>query len=351
MLREWLRGKQGEESADAPKPVKRGTLAVDVETPIEPSQEEATSQYEDNFRKKLAARAKEGPPSVGKLVAYETLFRPLQNILMDGIAREMQEGVTVNIARNAQNVMVSTKTTIISPQMSNWELSLQMNGFTDLVVATYNTLSRWSLMYQHVSSTGALLFAQCMAQAQHGMTQGTVVGMIQYPWVQGGCTQVQYVKDQSFSVSHAQNLIRGLYFGSNLAWDAVTKGTSLSYAFSATNPSKTGTLAGEWSPCKGEWKLGIAKSDWASDAEFAIQLEYAKKGQGASMSLLSLGIKKQFVGGGSVNTSLIGFSKLRAMVEVPFGGEQSGFNRFTCMYNALYDIHSGGLRHGIVFTA
>ncbi|CBH14476.1 Archaic translocase outer mitochondrial membrane 40 [Trypanosoma equiperdum] len=351
MLKEWLRGKQSEEPVAQAEPVKRGALGVDVESSLEPSQEEIIAQREDAFRRKLAASAKEGPPSPGKVVAYDTLLRPLQRLLLDGNAAETQEGLTISVARNAQNVMMSTKTMLVSPQMSNWELSLQMNGFSDIVVATYNTLSRWSLMYQRVSSTGALLFAQCMAQRQQGMTQGTVVGMIQYPWVQGGCTQVQYVKDQSFSVSHAQRLIRGFYLGSNLSWDALTKGTSLSYAGCITNPSKTGSLAAEWSPSKGEWKVGLTRSDWASDVEFAMQLEYTKKGQSGLMGLLSFGTKKQFVGGGSVSTAMLGFSQLKAVVEVPFGGDRSGFNQFMCMYNALYDIHSGGLKHGVVFTA
>ncbi|KAG8347231.1 hypothetical protein TRVL_01951 [Trypanosoma vivax] len=350
MLREWLRGKQTTDSQDVEAPKRRSALEVDVETPIEPTQEEIDAQHAEAFRKKLAASAKEGPQQPGSMVSYEVLLRNSQRLLMEGNGGETQEGLTVNLARNAQNVMISTKTHLISPQMSNWELSLQMNGFSDVVVAAYSSLSRWSLMYQRVSSTGALLFAQCMAQRQQGVTQGTLVGMLQYPWVHGGCTQVQYVKDQTFSLSHVQRLIRGLYIGSNFAWDAMSKGTSLSHAFSCTNPAKTASLAAEWSPTKGDWRLALTRSDWASDAEFAMQIERARKGSGALTNVLSFGTKKKFVGGGSLSAVLSGFARVKALVELPFGGECSGINQMMCSYSVQYDIISGALKHGISFT-
>ncbi|KEG13017.1 hypothetical protein DQ04_01271170 [Trypanosoma grayi] len=350
MLMEWLRGKPADESAAPQKPPQRKTLDLDPETPLEPSPAEAIALREDAFRKKLAASAKEGPASPAKLVSYDTMFRRAQRLLIEGNASEIQEGLTMNLSRHAQNVMISSKFALVSPQMSHWEVGLQMNGFSDIVVATYNTLSRWTLMYQRVSSTGALLLAQCMAQRQQGMTQGTVVGMLQYPWVFGGCTQLQYVKGQVLSLSHTQRIIRGVHVGSNLSWDPNTKGTALSYAASATNPAKTGMLAAEWHPSKGEWKLALTRSDWAHDAEFAMQLEYANKGE-SMLSLLSFGLRKQFVGGGAMSAALCGFSKLKAIVELPFGGERRGFNQLHCLYNAQYDINSGSLKHGLVFTA
>ncbi|ORC91968.1 uncharacterized protein TM35_000041820 [Trypanosoma theileri] len=350
MLMEWFRGKASDEPVVPEKPQKRKTLDVDPETTLEPSPAEAIAQREDAFRKKLAASAKEGPLSPAKLVTYDSLFRSAQQLLMEGNSGEISEGITLNVARNTQNVMVSSKCVLVSPQMSHWELGLQMNGFSDIVMASYNTLSRWSLMYQRVSTTGALLLAQCMAQRQQGMTQGTVVGMIQYPWVPGGCTQLQYVKNQTLTLSHTQRIIRGVHFGSNFSWDPTTKGTSVSYAASATNPSKTGTLGAEWHPNKGEWKVALTRGDWGHDAEFAMQLEYTNKGEGM-MSLLSFGMRKHFIGGGLMSAALAGFSKLKASVEIPFGGERSGFNQMHCLYNAQYDIHSGALKHGLVFTA
>ncbi|EAN97019.1 putative Mitochondrial import receptor subunit ATOM40 [Trypanosoma cruzi] len=350
MLMEWLRGKSEEVSAAPEKTVRRKLLDVDPETPLEPSPAEAASQREEKFRRKLAASAKEGPTSPAKLVSYESMFRGAQRLLMEGNFGEINEGLTLNVARNAQNVMISSKCVLLSPQMSHWEVSFQMNGFSDIVAASYNTLSRWSLMYQRVSSTGALLLAQCMAQRQQGMTQGTVVGMLQYPWVQGGCTAVQYVKNQSFTLSHAQRIIRGLHVGSSLSWDPMTKGTSLSHGFTAVNSLKKGSLSGDWTPSKGEWKLAITKKDWAHDAEFAMQLDHTQKDQDMT-SQLSFGLKKQFIGGSSMSAVLNGFSVVKAAVGLPFGGERIGLNQMHCRYNVHYNIRSGALKHGLVFTA
>lgn len=350
MLMEWFRGSSDQAAVATEKPVKRRTLEVDPETPLEPSPSEDIARREEAFRQKLSASSKEGPVSPAKLVSYDSLFRGVQGLLMEGNNAEVQEGLTLNVARNTQNIMIGSKCTIISPQMSHWEVNLQMNGFSDIVVASYNTLNRWSLMYQRVCSTGALLLAQCMAQRQQGMTQGTVVGMLQYPWLHGGCTQVQYVKNQSFSLSHVQRIIRGVHVGSNMTWDPMTKGSSLSHTVSVTNPTKTGCFAAEWSPSKGEWKLALTRKDWARDAEFGMQLDYAQRGQGM-MSFLSFGLKKHFIGGGSMTAALSGFSVVKAAVQLPFGGDRRGLNQMHCLYNAQYDIHSGALKHGLVFTA
>ncbi|RNF11449.1 hypothetical protein TraAM80_00895 [Trypanosoma rangeli] len=350
MLMEWLRGRSDNAPAAPEKPVRRKTLDVDPETPLEPSPAEDASQREEMLRRKLAASAKEGPSSPAKLVSYESMFRGVQRLLMEGSFGEINEGLSLNLARNAQNVMISSKCVLVSPQMSHWEVGFQMNGFSDIVAASYNTLSRWSLMYQRVSSTGALLLAQCMAQKQQGMTQGTVVGMIQYPWVYGGCTLAQYVKNQSLTLSHAQRIVRGVHVGSSLSWDSMTKGTSLSHGFMAVTPSKKGSLSGEWTPGKGEWKLALTKKDWAHDAEFAMQLDHTQKEE-EMVSQLSFGLRKQFIGGGSMSAVLSGFSVVKAAVELPYGGERSGLNQINCMYNAQYNIRSGALKHGLIFTA
>ena len=225
-----------------------------------------------------------------------------------------------------------------------------MNGFSDVIGVTYSTLSRWQLSYQRVFSTGAMFVAQLMAQSQGGMTMGTLFSMLQYPWVHGGCTQLQYVKQQQTTLSHMQKIIRGVYVGSQFSYDPNTHASSMSYAFTAHNDKKTSVWSGEMKPSSGEWKIAYLRQDWASDHEVAVQLENTEKRNGF-VSLLSIGIRKVMVGGGSVSAAISGFTKLRAIVELPFGGERPGFNQVRFNYNTQYDIQSGGFKHGLTVQA
>lgn len=350
MLKEWFSGKQESKEETAVKTDKKPVrMVLDPEKAGQLTDDEKQAERDASMSKKLKESAREGPPHPQSLVAYDSIFRSSSRVLMEGNMQEQNEGLQINMSRNAQNTMVSSKWSVGNPQMSHWEVSMQMNGFSDVTAVTYNTMNRWQLMYQRVFRSGAMGVAQFLSQPQGGMNMGTFFGMIQYPWVQGGCTQVQYVKQQAVTVSHMQRLVRGIYCGSSLNYDLNTHGTTVSYGFSATNPSKTGTLAGEVKPESGEWKVAYTRADWGTDQEISTQLEFTEKRNG-KISLLSIGLRKQLIGGGLVDVVLSGFSKLRAVVEIPFGCERPGFNQVRLSYNANYDLHTGGFKHGMAFT-
>lgn len=349
MLREWFRGSssEAEKPAEESKPASR--MVVDAEKPLE-THESSAAKRRDAYEKKLADSVREGPPHPNKTVAYDSIFRKAQGLLMEGGNNEVQEGVTLNVARNAQNTMVSTKWLLANPQKSNWEVTLQMNGFSDILAASWSTLNRYQLTYQRVSSAGAMLVTQFMAQKQGGMTQGTVFAMLQYPWRFGGCTQVQYVKDQSFSMSHTQRLIRGVHLGTNLTVEPQTHGSYLSHAVSFTTPKKDAGFMAECTPSKGTWKVAATAFDWATNMDAAVELEYVE-GREGMRSALNLGCRKGFVGGAELTTSLLGFNTAKVNLELPFGGEVQGANQFRLGFNCDYDVHSGALKQGLVFTA
>lgn len=348
MLKEWFRGSSAQPEAPAPeKAVSR--MVVDAEKPLE-THESAVASRREAYEKKLAESAKEGPPHPSKMVSYDSLFRKIQGVILNGNNNEVQEGITLSVARNAQNAMVSTKWNLINPQMSHWEVNLQMNGFSDIVAASWNTLNRYQLMYQRVSSTGAMVVTQFMAQKQGGMSQGTVFAMLQYPWAFGGCTQVQYVKGQSFGLSHVQRLIRGVHVGTNLQYDPMTHNSYLSYALSLMTPKKDAGFVAEFVPSKGTWKVGATTYEWGQNMEAGIELEL-KEGREEMTSALNVGCRKNFVGGAQLATSLTAFSVVKAKLELPFGGEQPGANQFRMSFDCQYDIHSGALKQGLVFTA
>lgn len=351
MLKDWLRGSSAPADADAGKAdtKKPARMQVDTETPID-TPESLSAQRREAFQKKLAETAAEGLPSPNKLVTYDSLFRRVQTILLDGNNNEVQEGLTLNISRNAQNTMVASKWNLSTPQTSHWEINLQMNGFSDVVAASWNTLNRYQLMYQRMSSTGAMLVTQFMAQKQQGMCQGTVFGLFQYPWVNGGCTQVQYVKDQSFSMSHVQRIIRGVHVGSNLTIDPTTHESSISHALSLMTPRKDAGLMAEFTPSKGTWKLAATGFGWQDNMDLAAQVEY-KEGRESMVSTISFGVRKAYVGGAQLAASLAGFNKLRINLDLPFGGEHRGMNQFHMLLNCQYGVHDGTFKQGLVFTA
>ncbi|EPY27979.1 hypothetical protein STCU_01226 [Strigomonas culicis] len=348
MLREWFRGSSAEpEKAAAEKSNQR--MVVDPEKPLE-TVESRAERRRHAFEKKLAETAKEGPPSPNHLVAYDSLFRRAQTVLLEGNNNEVQQGITLNVGRNVQNTMISSKWSFVNPQQSAWELSLQMNGFTDIIGASWSTLKRYQLMYQRSSSTGAMLVTQFMAQKQQGMCQGMLFGMLQYPWVSGGCTQVQYVKDQSFGLSHVQRLIRGVHVGSNLTVDPTTHASTLSYAASFMNPKKDSGFMAEITPSKGTWKVAATHFLWSQNMDNAIELEY-KEGREGMATSLNVGCRKNYVGGAQLLAALKGFHTLKVNLTLPFGGTLPGMNQLRVLFDCEYDVHTGGLKQGLVFTA
>lgn len=349
MLAQWF--KKEEAPAEVKDDKKKTRMIVDPEAPsVVETPEEISAKKEALLEKKLRDSLKEGPPHPQNMVAYDSAFRTSQRVLMDGNMAEQTDGLSVNMSRNVQNTMVTSKWLFGNPQMSHWEVSLQMNGFSDVTSVSYNTMNRWQLMYQRVFRSGAMCVMQLMSQPQgDGSNAGNFFGLVQYPWVHGGCTALQYVKQQAVTVSHMQRLIRGVYAGSALNYDPNTKGTTVSYAASATNPSKTSTLAAEIKPHSGEWKVAYNRADWGTDQEMTAQLEFTEKRNG-KISLLSVGLRKQMIGGGVVNCVISGFSKLRAAVEMPFGGDRAGMNQVMMSYNLQYDIPTGGLKQGVSFV-
>lgn len=352
MLTNYFTGKgaaPAEETAapvDDSSSVRKKLLESDPIHHKEMSPEEKRAQTQENYKRKLSQDDKPAP-----LFAYDNALRGPQRILMEG-HQDSSEGLTLNVARNVHNTMVSTKWTFGNPQAANWELSLQMQGFSDVISASYSTLSRWSLMYQKTFTAGGLVVAQLMAQPQMmqmGGPAGSFFGLVQYPLVRGGCTAVQYVKTQQVAVSHMQKILRGLHLGAQMTYDVNTKGTSMSYCFNSQTSDRSMTWAGELKPSTGEWKVACTKADWGNDVEVCAQVEYTEKRQGL-VRLMSLGLKRNLIGGGHMSAVIAGFSKIRAAIEFPFGGERAGFNQVNFAYNLQYEIASGGLKHGVTFT-
>ena len=354
MLREYFFGKEvdplttNKDSSQKESPLKK-TIEV-VEMTNEVSEEELEAKRESDFRRKLRESAREPPPQPHNLLTYDSALRVSSRILMDGnMGGDAYDGFQVNVSRNAHNAMMSSKWHLGNPQVSHWEVGLQMNGFNDVVSASYNTLSRWQLMYQRMFTSGALGVLQFMAQPQAmamGGPPGTFFGMLQHPWVWGGCSQFQYIKPQQMSLSHMQRVIRGVHVGSQLTFELPTQSTHTSFVFSASR--KSSTIAAEIKPSSGEWKVAATKMDWATDTEFACQLEFVEKRTG-KLNLLSMGLRKQLVGGGQVQAVLSGFSKVRTLLELPFGGERVGYNAVRVTWGVQYDIGTGKLSQGLSF--
>lgn len=350
MLSQWFGGKaEDPKASEGAKAAKKARMSLDPEAASRLTDEEVQANREAAFERKLRDGIKEGPAHPNNMVTYEAAFRNAQRVLMEGNGAESNEGLQLSMGRNAQNCMINSKWSLGNPQASNWEVSLQMNGFSEVTSVSYCTMNRWSLMHQRIFRTGAMGLIQAFSQPQGGMFMGNLVCLLQYPWVTGGATQLQYVKGQSLSLSHMQRVLRGFFIGSALNYDPNTHATTMSYALLAQNSKKTASVAAEIKPESGEWKVAYTRQEWSTDHEISVQLENTEKRAGL-INLLSIGLRKQLIGGGVVDCVLSGFSKLRAVVEIPFGGERQGFNQTRMSYNVQYDIQSGGLKHGLSLT-
>ena len=356
MLSGYFKGESTEKPVDEGiakkenlKAARRAALDAEPEAPTEMSEEEKSESRDNAIRKKLADSAKEAPHQQ-QMTAYDGMFRNATRILLDSHMADLHEGLQLSLARNAQNAMVSSKWLFGTPQQSHWEVNIQMNGFTDVMSVSYNTLNRWQLMYQRMFSSGAMAVLQFMAQPQAaamGGPPGTFFGMVQYPWVRGGCTQLQYVRSQQVSLSHCQRLIRGVYVAAQMSTDLNTNSTNMTYA--GMSASGKTSWSGEYKPHSGEWKVATTRSDWGTDTEMACQIENSDKRNG-KVCIMSVGVRKNLIGGGNLSAVLSGFSRLKAILEMPFGCERAGFNQLMFSYNAQYDINTGGLKHGISMT-
>jgi len=341
MLKEWYNqyfgGKKPEEEV---KPV--ANRAYDPEAqPLAEQKPTGTSKPRRDGGK--------GGPHPNNSVAYDNIFRRATQVLLDGQMNQLTEGLQINVARQAQTIMLSSKWQLASPQTSAWEFGLHANGFVDMVAVTYSTTQRWTMMYQRVTRAGALVLMQFMTQPQQmGMgPAGQFFGLLQYPWIKGGCTQLQYVGSAQVALSHMQKTLHGVYLGSQLSYDIMTRGTSLSYGLMVEKPNTV--FGAEFKPDSGEWKVAYTKSDWESDADVTAQLELSDKRHG-KMNLLSVGYRKYLIGGGVLHTAISGFSKLKASLDLPFGCDREGINQVRFHYNLVYEIRTGGLKQGVSVT-
>jgi hypothetical protein len=315
------------------------------------SPEEARDRRSSAMRRKLAASAGSGAGHghPDRSVTFEGLFRPLNALLMTEQHSDFHDGIALNLSRQIHNSMVQTKMSVGSPQAAGWEITLQANGFSDVNAVTYTTAGRMSLMHQRMFKSGALAVLQFMAQPTPAGPQGNFFGMLQWPWMRNGSSQISYLKSQHVNLSHAAKIVRGTTVGAQLTYDMMTKATSVTYG--ACIQRKNVSWFGKWTPDKSEWSIATTRFDWELDTEVFAQLEMAnRKGQSGGedlMSMVSVGMKKPFIGGAVVNACLQGFSRLKATLELPFGGDREGFNRVTLKYCVQYDAVKGAAKQGI----
>lgn len=308
-------------------------------------------------RDKLHAKLRESAASgVGKRgspagpgLTYDSLMRPASRVLpldpQSGI--DFHEGIKLSTSRGVQNINVQSQWTMGNPQHSNWEFTMQMQGFSDVNSVSYTTDGKWSMMHQRMFRNGSFGMLQFMTNPQMGPMGNTFVAMMMYPWAtHGGTTQFTYVKGQQASLTHAARIVRGLDVGASLAYEMMTNSTSVSYAFHSQSSDKTRNWCGSINPETGAWKLALTKYDWQSDLEVGAQLELADK-RGNLVPNFSVGFRKPLIGGGLVHCIMSNFSKLKAFVELPFGGERVGMNQVKLSWLVQYDAREGGAKHGI----
>jgi hypothetical protein len=359
MIREWLQG--GRPKVDAPDAIEaeKGVAVVDEDERLRRERLEkgpviAAEPTEDDKARRVQSKLRSsftGPRGV-QGVSFDSLSRATNRVLptsdRGGYAGpEEADGVTLSCSRNIHNIMASSKWTLGKPQSAGWEMSLQMNGFSDVTAVTYSTQGRYSLMHQRMFKSGALAVTQFMYQPQMAMMGGTFFSMLQYPWgPNGATTQVQYVRGQQVQLSHAARIVRGVNAGACMTYELPTNKTSVAYAFHTTSTDKKSQWAGSWTPATGEWKLATTKFDYQSDREIGVQIEMADK-RGQLVPLMSVGFVKQLIGGGQVQALLTNFRRLKAFVELPFGGQRAGFNQVKLVWGVQFDADTGGCKHGL----
>lgn len=314
------------------------------------SAEELAERRQAEMQRKLAASATGGRGQGPQGVTFDGMFRPLNALLLDqqsGV--EFHDGVQLNVQRSMHNAMVASKLTVGSPQAAGWEVSLQSQGFTDVNAVTYSTNGRLGLMHQRMFKSGALGVGQWSVQPTPMGPQGGFYGMLQWPWMRNGATQLSYIKGQQVNLSHAARPIRGTTVGAQLSYDMMQKQTSLTWGAAMQRNNVNWFF--QYCPDKGEWKVATSRFDWELDTEMFVQLEMAaRKSQGGAedlMSMITTGIKKPFIGGAVVHATLSGFSRLKAVLELPFGGDREGMNAIALKYCIQYDAIKGAAKHGI----
>lgn len=286
-------------------------------------------------------------------ISYEGMMRPASRVMpldpTSGV--DFHEGLVLSSNRMVQNLQIGSKWSLGAPQQSSWEFTLGTHGFSDNTSVSYTTGGRWALMHQRVFRNGSFGMLQfiCNPPGMGGgmMPPNTMVAMLIYPWSpHGGTSQFQYVMGQQCQVSHASRVVRGLDVGAQLTYDVNTNGTSVTYGFHSQSADKSRNWCGSYTPETGAWKLALTKMDWQSDIECGAQMELADK-RGQLVPAFSLGLRKPLFGGGVVHAMLVNFHRLKAFVELPFGGERQGMNQVTFKWLVQYDAAIGGAKHGV----
>jgi hypothetical protein len=324
------------------------------EEPTLRSAEHEEKSHKDKWRSKLResaiseSRTAGGGPGLG----YDSLLRPASRVmpLDPQSSQDYHEGIKINAARSVQNINVQSQWTLGNPQHSNWEYTFQMQGFSDVNSVSYTTGGKWTLIHQRMFRNGAFGMLQFMMNPQMGPMGNTFVMMMMYPWaVHGGTTQFSYVKGQQTSLSHAARLVRGVDVGASMTYEIPTNSTSVSYAFRTTSADKTRNWCGSINPETGAWKLAVTKYDWNSDLEVGAQMELSDK-KGQLVPSFAVGFRKPLIGGGLVHVINQNFYKLKALVELPFGGERVGLNQVKLNWMVQYDARDGGAKHGVTLS-
>lgn len=352
MLKEWIRGSSSGTESQEQGPKKTTRMVVEPEMSLDDT-ETAENRRRAVTEEKTKEMLAKGPSKGQSAVTYDSIFAPIQEMVFQERVNEVQEGIQVQVAKHAQNAMVTSKWTFGNPQSADWELNVQMNGFSDIVAASWSTNNRYQLMYQNSFSSGALFVMQAFAQKQGYMSHGSMFSMLQYPWSFHGCSQAQYVKDQSVSFDHLQRMARGLHIGSKLVINYSTPPNiaTLTHAFSFVTPKKNTSFMGEINPSNGTWKLAAVAKDWRLNTEGVIQIDYKENDQGQKSSSFLVGLRRSYIGGATLSTALANFQSLSLNLQLPFGGQLPNTNQFLMQLKCLYDIRTGGLKHGITFRA
>ncbi len=318
-------------------------------------------RHRDRYSAKLREAALADTPenqmrrsaAAGGGVSYEGLMRPAGRVMPldpQSGGPEFHEALVLSSNRMVQNMQIGTKWSLGNPQQSSWEFSLGTHGFSDSTSVAYTTGGRWALMHQRVFRNGSFGMMQFIMQPPMGggmMPPNTMVAMLLYPWApHGGTTQFQYVMGQQAQISHAARIVRGLDIGAQLTYEFMTNATSLSYAFHSQSADKSRNWCGSYTPETGAWKLALTKNDWHSDLECGAQLELSDK-RGQLVPAFSLGIRKPLFGGGQVHAMLTNFHRLKAYVDMPFGGDRLGMNQVNFKWLVQYDAAVGGAKHGV----
>ena len=336
-----------------PESVKKVSNDEDIVHTGEMTADENAREQKMALRKKLREVAGEhggGAANPHAAVTYDSLWRAVNKVLMEGhtsAVMEMHEGFQIHTSKNFQNAMMTNKWTFGSPQSAGWETNLTMQGFGDVIMANYSTAGRWSLQYQRPFKAGAFMVLQAALQPTPIGPQSGVFAMMQYPWAHHGTTNVSYVKNQHVNVSHCSRLVRGVHIGASMNYDLASHGTTTSYAATTTSADKKMHWAAEVKPETAEWKLGCAKSLWHSDTEVAAEIEVKETQQSGKVSLMSVGVRKPLIGGGSLHAVMSNFRRVKAVLELPFGHDRSKVN---VQYCVNYDSVSGGAKHGLTVT-